>query len=169
MIRPRITVRTSTTHQFVDAAKRESRAAVRRELEAIGREWEEEVVKIVQAELPRRDGVRHKTNTTHLEESFQYRIQEGGRDGFPRLELTTKPGVSGAKIGALNSGVPGEHEIPRSGKTIPLRWGEAPGDLSRGAAFSGQVTWKPTGKIQQGWQFMERARDRVLARRRRSG
>lgn len=164
MIRVAVNVKPRTRQQFIDYSTRVARQSARQELEAIGREWVEEVTKIVQAELPRRDGDRHKRNTTHLDQSFQYRIIEGPNDGFPmRLELTTKPGVNAKKIAALEYGVEGEHVIEAK-RTTYLRWGDAPGDLHR--PFQQQVTWKPTGRIAQGYGFMRRARDRVMARRR---
>lgn len=171
MIRVAVNVKPRTRQQFIDYSTRVARQSARQELEAIGREWVEEVTKIVQAELPRRDGDRHKRNTTHLDQSFQYRIIEGPNDGFPmRLELTTKPGVNAKKIAALEFGNP-DHDIPKGRKTIPLRWGDAPGDLSKEAAFMGQVRWTSTGpnskgKAGRGYGFMRRARDRVMARRR---
>ena len=45
-----------------------------------------------------------------------------------------------------------------------LRWGDAPGDIHKPKQRS--VRWKPTGRIREGYHFMERSRDRVLARRR---
>lgn len=164
MIRVAVNLSPRTRQQFVDVAARTARNRARRELEEIGQEWVDEVTKIVQKELPRRDGVRHKRNTTHLDQSFQYRIIEGPQNGFPmRLELTTKPGVNAKKIAALEYGVQGEHVIEAK-RTQFLRWGDAPGDLHQ--PFQKAVTWKPTGRINQGYGFMRRARDRVLARRR---
>ncbi len=169
MIRPRVTISQGTVDKIIAQTRTQARPKARAELEAFGTEWEVKVREIVQAELPRRDGVRHKTNTTHLENSFQARVVEGPNGGFPmRLELTTKPGVNAKKIAALNFGVPDEHDIPTVPKTDGyLRWGDAAGDLrARGQT---QVRWKPTGRIKDGYHFMERARDSVLARRRRRG
>jgi hypothetical protein len=167
LLRPKITTGRTTAADFVEITARQARIKARAELEEMGREWVREVVAIVSAELPRRDGARHKTNTTHLENSFDWRIEEGPDNGFPmRLALTIKPGVSKAKIAALEFGVQREYVIPGAGRTVPLRWGDAAGDLSKEAAFSGQVTWKPTGRINQGYRFMRRARERVVRRRR---
>lgn len=168
MIRVSVNLRPRQRNDFVEATTRIARQSARLELERLGEAWVEEVTSIVQRELPRRDGPRHKRNTTHLENSFQYRIVEGPNDGFPmRLELTTKPGVSAKKIAALEFGNPNTYDIPKGRKTIPLRWGDAPGDLGKDAAWTGQVTWKPDGpnshgKIAGGYGFMRRARDRVL-------
>lgn len=171
MIRPRVTISQGTVAKIVAQTRTQAAPAARAELSALGREWEREVREIVQSELPRRDGVRHKTNTTHLEESFQYRIVEGPNKGFPmRLELTTKPGVNAKKIAALNFGIKGTHPITAK-RTKYLRWGDQPGDLE--GVFK-SVTWRGDGpnshgKIQGGYHFMERARDAVLARRRGRG
>lgn len=165
MIRVSVNLRPRQRNDFVEATTRIARQSARLELERLGEAWVEEVTSIVQRELPRRDGSRHKRNTTHLENSFQYRIVEGPNDGFPmRLELTTKPGVNAKKIAALEYGVPGTHQI-KARRTQYLRWGDAPGDLHR--PFTKEVTWKPDGpnshgKIAGGYGFMRRARDRVL-------
>lgn len=173
LLRPSFTTGRTSRADFIDVTARQARIQARRALEEMGRDWEKEVVELVNAEAPRRDGARHKTNTTHLENSFTWRVEEGGDNGFPmRLVLTVKPGVSKAKIGALEFGVQREYVIPAAGKTIPLRWGDAPGDLAKEAAFSGQVTWKATGPNAKGklasggYRFMRRARRRVLDRRR---
>lgn len=165
MIRPVIRLQPRQAEQFADAIRSQARQAARAELDEIGTAWVDEVVKIVSDELPRRGPPRHRENTTHLDESFQHRIVEGPNDGFPmRLELTTKPGVRAAKVGALEFGIDREYEITAR-NTKALRWGDAPGDLR--APNQKSVTWKPTGRIKQGYRFMERARDRVLTRRRR--
>lgn len=169
MIRPRIQVSPRTRDQFVNAARGQARRAARRELGQIGEAWVDEVTKIVQAELPRRDGVRHKRNTTHLEESFQYRVVEGPDRGFPmRLELTTKPGVNAKKIAALEYGIKKQYPIEAK-RAKSLRWGDVPGDLTKPMK---RVTWRSDGpnshgQIARGYGFMRRARRRVLARRRR--
>lgn len=168
-IRPVIRADARFIDQFVGATRTQARRLARAELEVIGREWEDEVRAIVSEELPRRDGDRHKANTTHLENSFTHSISEGGDSGFPMLlDLTTKPGVSAKKVAALEYGVPGEHEISTTKRS--LRWGDVPGDLATPGLKS--VTWKPDGPnskgiIAGGYHFMERARDAVLARRRR--
>ncbi len=172
MIRPRVTISQGTVDKIIAQTRTQARPKARAELEAFGTEWEVKVREIVQAELPRRDGVRHKTNTTHLENSFQARVVEGPNGGFPmRLELTTKPGVNAKKIAALEFGIKGTHPITAK-RTKYLRWGDVPGDLE-GSGFK-TVTWRSDGpnahgKIQGGYHFMERARDAVLARRRRRG
>ena len=167
-LRPVLTTGRATRADFADLTARRARAESRRQLEEMGREWEKEVVGMAAVEARPRSGRRHKSNTTHLENSFTWRVEEGPDNGFPmRLVLTIKPGVSKAKIAALEYGVQREYVIPGAGQTIPLRWGDAPGDLSKEAAFSGQVTWKPTGRIREGYGFMRRARERVVARRRR--
>lgn len=158
--------------QFVEMTKTQARRFARAELEVIGREWEAEVVEIVQEELPRRDGERHKANTTHLENSFTHLVREGGDNGFPMtLDLTIKPGVNAKKVAALNFGIDHEYEITAVNAEY-LRWGDAPGDITK--PFQKSVTWSPDGPnskgiIANGYHFMERARDAVLARRRRRG
>lgn len=168
MIKPVVRLTERQRAQFVGATKSQARRLARAELTTMGREWESEVREIVQEELPRREGYRHKANTTHLENSFAHKVTEGGDGGFPMLlDLTTKPGVSAKKVAALNNGVDHEYEISvrEDGEAEYLRWGEAPGDLTK--PFQKSVIWKPTGRIAQGYHFMERARDRVLARHRR--
>lgn len=122
------------------------------------------------SELEERTGNRHKANTTHLKNSFTYKVHQPRPGQFPiTVELTTKPGVNAKKIAALEFGVKQEHTITAGTRTPGakyLRWGTAPGDLT--TPFKKSVTWKPTGKIQQGYHFMERARDAIAARRRRS-
>lgn len=163
MIRPVVRYDSRTREQFRGLTRDAARRTARAELEALGQRWEEEVVQLVRAEAPRRDGERHKTNTTHLENSFTHRVSEGGDQGFPMtLDLTIKPGVSARKIAALEFGVDREYEIVAR-NTKRLRWGEHPGDL--GSPFK-KVVWKPTGQIRQGFGFMRRARDTILARRR---
>lgn len=169
MIRPVVNIQQRTRDQFVQQTTRAAARAAERELVEIGEAWVAEVTKIVQEELPRRDGRRHKTNTTHLDQSFQYRIRTGPDGGFPmRLELTVKPGVNSKKIAALEFGNPGTYTITAR-NAEHLRWGSAPGDLHK--PFQKSVEWKPDGpnskgKIAGGYAFMRRARDRVLARRR---
>lgn len=165
MIRPRVTVTRRATVGTLGALRTQSIDDVRDVLRRIGEEWEEEVRTLVQAETQRREGRRHKTNTTHLDVSFQYRIVERAGD-YPLLELTTKPGVSGAKVGSLEFGAKGERVITAK-NTKYLRWGRAPGDLRNSKQRS--VVWKPTGRSAKGYRFMRRARDRVLARRRGRG
>lgn len=125
---------------------------------------------IIQTELPRRDDDRHKANTTHLENALTYRVDQPRPGAFPiTVSLTTKPGVSAAKVAALEYGVQGEHEITAGTRTPGakyLRWGDAPGDLRK--PFQRTVTWRPTGQIKGGYHFMERARDAIAARRRRA-
>lgn len=165
MIRPVVRVNPRQRDEFVDEFQRRARPAARRELQEIGDEWVEEVQKIVREEFPRRDGDRHKRNTTHLDQSFQARISEGPDRGFPmRLELTTKPGVSAAKIATLNYGG-SPHKI-RAVNAKTLSWGEGPGEITTPGQRS--VQWKPGPKLSRASRFMERARDRVLARRRRA-
>lgn len=122
------------------------------------------------AELEPRTGNRHKANTTHLANSFTYRVHQPRPGNFPiTVELTIKPGVNAKKIAALEYGVKGEHTITAGTKNPDakyLRWGNAPGDLT--TPFKRSVTWRPTGKIATGYHFMERARDAIAARRRRS-
>jgi hypothetical protein len=169
-IRPVIRADERFREQFIGATKTQARRLARRELEVIGEEWEAEVRNIVAEELPRRDGVRHKPNTTHLENSFTHQVIEGGDSGFPMLlDLTTKPGVSAKKVAALNHGIDHEYEITATNAEF-LRWGDAPGDITK--PFQKTVTWRPDGPnskgiIAGGYHFMERARDAVLARRRR--
>lgn len=166
MIRPVVRISPRQRDQFVDEFQRRARPEARRELEQIGVEWVEEVTRIVRDEFPRRNGERHKRNTTHLDQSFQARLNEGSDRGFPmRLELTVKPGVSAAKIATLNYGAK-PHEI-RAVNAKTLAWGETPGAIET----PGQkvVQWKPGPKLSTPSRFMERARDRVLARRRRRG
>lgn len=127
---------------------------------------------IIQTELPRRDGERHKTNTTHLDQALAYKVDQPHHAAFPiTVSLTTKLGVSAAKVASLEYGVTTEHEITAGTKTPgaqALRWGSHPKDLAQFPKRK-SVTWKPTGKIAQGYHFMERARDMVAARRRHSG
>lgn len=168
-IRPVIRADGRFRDQFVGATKTQARRLARRELEVIGEEWEQEVRAIVSEELPRRDGVRHKANTTHLENSFAHKVSEGGDAGFPMLlDLTIKPGVNAKKVAALNNGIDHEYEIEARNAPV-LRWGDAPGDL---VTPQKKVTWSPNGPnskgiIAGGYHFMERARDAVLARRSR--
>jgi hypothetical protein len=173
VIRPTITFTSRSREQLVQAVRGQARPVVRRDLEEMGEEWEREIQKIINRDvLRRRDGVRHKANTTHLENSFTHRIEEGPNDGFPmRLVLTTKPGVNSKKIGALEHGNP-PHFIPKQPKSDGfLRWGTAPGDIRTPKLR--QVYWKPNpdgGRYNSatGYKIMQRARDRVLARRRRA-
>lgn len=168
-IKPTIHMTQRTVDQFVGLTRTSARRFARAELETMGRDWEGEVQRIAQEELPRRDGVRHKENTTHLENSFTHRIDEGGDGGFPMaLDLTTKPGVNAKKVAALNFGNP-DHEITAVNTTY-LRWGDAPPDIT--APFQKSVMWTASGpngkgKAGVGYHFMERARDIVLARHRR--
>lgn len=171
-IRPVIRLDQRTRNQFAQMTKASARKFARAELEAMGREWDREVVEIVQSELPRRDGARHKTDTTHLENSFTHSISEGGDGGFPMvLDLTIKPGVSARKVAALEFGV--DHEYPITAVNAKsLRWGDAPGDIATPGLKS--VTWSPFGRngkgiLPGGYHFMQRARDAVLARHRRRG
>lgn len=166
MIRPVVRLRPRSVEDASTAVRAQARRQVRAELDQIGEAWVAKVTEIVQAEYPRRDDARHRPNTTHLDVSFQHRVIEGPDGGFPmRVELTTKPGVSAAKVGALNYGVDREYTIAaRNAKS--LRWGEAPGDIRTPGQKS--VTWKPGPKARAGGRFLERARDSVLASRRRS-
>lgn len=165
MIRVSVRATERSRDQYRQLSRQAARATARAELEAIGRDWEEEVRSLVTKEAPRRDGPSHKANTTHLENSFTSRVTEGPNNGFPmRLELTTKPGVSAKKIAALEFGVDREYPIEAK-RAKHLRWGDKPGDLHK--PFQKKVTWKPTGRIREGYAFMQRARDTVLARRRR--
>lgn len=166
-IRPVVRLTERSREQFVGATRAGARRLAHAELETMGKAWEAEAGEIIQAELPRRDGARHKANTTHLENSLTHRVVEGGDQGFPMLlDLTIKPGVSAAKVAALNFGIDHEYEITAKNAKA-LRWGDAPGDLTQAGLKS--VTWSPTGPnskgiIANGYHFMERARDRVLAR-----
>lgn len=168
-IRPTIEFDRRSRDQFVGATREAARRLARAELTVAGQQWEEEVQNIVREELPRRDGERHKANTTHLENSFTHQLVEGGDGGFPMvLNLTIKPGVSAAKVAALEFGNSNEYEIaPHSAKV--LRWGDHPQDLHEPRK---SVIWSPfgpTGKgiLPDGYKFMRRARDTVLARLKR--
>ncbi len=168
MIRPRVTISSATLVKVIAQSRTQARPAARREAEAFGREWEVQVREIVRAELPRRDGRRHKENTTHLENSFQTRVVEGPNGGFPmRLELTTKPGVNAKKVAALEFGNNKTYPITAK-KTKYLRWGGVPGDLE--TPFLETVVWRNDGpnshgRLKGGYHFMERARDQVRDRR----
>ena len=165
-VKPTFTTGRINRSDIAVVSKRQARYLARLELVKMGVAWEREVRGLVAAEAPRRSGNRHKENTTHLENSFDWRIEEGPDNGFPmRLVLTIKPGVSAKKIGALEYGVDREYTIEARDAEY-LRWGTAPGDLTK--PFQKSVTWKPTGQINQGYAFMRRARDRVVARRRNS-
>ena len=164
-IRPVIVFDSRTRDQFVGATKAAARRLARAELQTAGRRWEEQVVELVQTELPSRSGPRHKENTTHLENSFTHRVVEGGDGGFPMvLHLTIKPGVSAAKVAALEFGIDHEYEITANNAKV-LRWGDHPQDLHEPRK---SVTWSPfgpTGKgiLPNGYRFMRNARDTVLA------
>lgn len=170
MIRPRVTI----TQTSIDAmaARLYGNAAheARIMAEADGAAMLAIANDIIDAELPRRDGDRHKTNTTHLDSALTYVVEQPRANAFPiTVALTIKPGVSAAKVAALEFGVQGEHQITAGTRTPGakhLRWGTAPGDLRK--PYQKTVTWKPTGRIAEGYHFMQRARDMVAARRRRS-
>lgn len=167
MIRPVIRISQRTRDQFADATERQARAAARRELNEIGRAWVDEVSTIVADEYEFRLGDRHKENTTHLTNSFTYRVDEASGGGFPmRLRLTTKPGVSAKKVAALNYGAKKNYTIrPRSPKK-KLAWGEVSGEYTTVVSLPTVVQRTPANSAKAG-RFMQRARDRVLARRRR--
>lgn len=162
MIKPRLTMDSRQREKFVAVTREQAAAAAKKELQIIGERWVAEVRKIVSEELPRRSGHRHKANTTHLEESFTYRI-EG--DDFPfELVLTIKPGVSAGKIASLNYGAKGNRTI-RAVRSQYLRWGDEPGMLH--APFQTEVIWKPDGpdadpRTVSGYRFMERALQEAL-------
>lgn len=164
MIRPVIRLTPRTRDQFAESTERQARAAARRELNEIGRAWVNEVEQITADEYQFRVGDRHKENTTHLTNSFTYRVTEASGGGFPmRLQLTTKPGVSAKKVAALNYGAKKNYTIrPRAGKKA-LAWGDEPGEITN---VQREVQRTPANSARAG-RFMERARDRVLARRRR--
>lgn len=169
MIRPTVNVNGRDRARFVAVTREVAAQKSRRELETLGERWETNVSRIVRTELPRRDGDRHKKNTTHLENAFTYQVE--GNEFPMRLVLTTKPGVEAAKVAALNNGVKGTHTI-RAKKTNYLRWGNHPQDLTNGRLR--EVTWSPdgptagqggTGRIKDGWHFMERALEQTLGSR----
>jgi len=163
-IRPSFTTGQINRADILAKVGRQARFKARTELVTLGLDWEREIRALVSAEAPRRSGERHKANTTHLENSFAWKIEEGPDNGFPmRLILTIKPGVSAKKIAALEYGVKREYVIEAKDAQY-LRWGTAPGDLTK--PFQKSVVWKPTGQINQGYSFMRRARDRVIRRRR---
>lgn len=172
MIRPRIQATATARTRYRGITKDAARNKSRRELTVVGETWVRDVRNIVRAELPRRDGVRHKTNTTHLEESFTFQVEEGPDHGFPMtLHLTIKPGVSAAKIGALEYGNP-PHEITAR-NTTNLRWGQTPPELIK--PFQTTVNWNSDAKhslsppqrpqTANGYGFMRRARRTALRRR----
>lgn len=122
-----------------------------------------EVNAIVRTEYPRREGRSHKANTTHLHESFTFKVVDGPRG--PQAILTIKPGVSAAKIAALEFGSRPHDIDPRNGDT--LAWRAPSGAFVRtprvGAPYTAQHPGNPPGR------FMERARRRVVDRRRARG
>ena len=75
MIRPVIRTSQRTRGQFAELTERQARVVARRELAEIGREWVDEVERIVADEYEFRLGDRHKENTTHLENSFTSRVR----------------------------------------------------------------------------------------------
>ena len=80
-----------------------------------------------------------------------------------RLRLTTKPGVDAKKVAALNYGAKKNYTIPLRQGGKKLAWGDAPGEITTVVSV---VHRTPANSAKAG-RFMERARDRVLARRRR--
>lgn len=172
MIKPVVSISASSMDAWATRIYQDAAREARIMAEADGAAMLAIANEIIQSELPRRDGERHKTNTTHLENALTYFVDQPRHNAFPiTTGLTTKPGVEAAKVAALEHGVQAEHQITAGTKTPAakaLRWGTHPKDLSRYPVRK-SVTWKPTGKIAQGYHFMERARDMVAARRRHSG
>lgn len=187
-IRPSIQLDTRFRNQFVGATKAAAHRFALAELAVLGKEWLTEVVDIVSDELPRREGDRHKANTTHLEDSFTYHIIQGGDGGFPMtLELTIKPGVNAKKVAALEFGADHDYEISPSGVTAGiggrsqrLTTARRAKLVSAGIAVQNTqwLRWEGDDgedvfmhtvihKAFPGVHFMSRARDAVLARRRR--
>lgn len=166
MIRVRVTTRPVDRDAFAAVVARRQRQVARAELDALGRDWVDEVERIVAAEYEWRLGDRHKPGA-HLENSFTHQVDEGPRGGFPmRVALTTKPGVDNAKVAALNYGTTTNYEIrPRSGKV--LSWGDEPGTIESDKTAVPVVRRTPANSAKAG-RFVERARDRVMARRRRA-
>lgn len=165
MIRPVVRTRGRDVAEFEQQTLRAQALAAEREAEQMGRQMVEEVVSIVQRRYERRPVDRRKVNTTHLDESFTFRVLRGNKPGgFPfRVELTIKPGVNAKKVAALNNGSP-PHEIrPRPPRT-KLAWK----NVSGGTTIVPQVG-PPTTRIHPGnagGRFMEQARDTVVRRQR---
>lgn len=178
-IRPVIRTNPRVADQIADAVTRR----VLERAQQIAREdaaaMEVEVVKIVTDEYPMRSGDRHKANTTHLHNSFVGRVEQAPKG--PRAILTIKPGVSAAKVAALEfgsgekGGKGGKYPItPRNARV--LFWNDpnfTPTGNDRGRPMR-------EGRSQPGFavpsvmhpgvaagRFMQRARRRVADRRRR--
>lgn len=169
MIKPTVSITRTSVDQMTATLMREGAREARIMAEADAAAMLAVANSIIAEELQPRTGRRHKANTTHLANALTARVVQPRKGHFPiTVELLPKPGVSAKKIAALEYGVDHEYPIPKDGPKEDgyLRWGSAPGDLRK--PFQKSVTWKPTGKIRDGYHFMERARDIIAARRKRS-
>lgn len=161
MIRVQARVSRLERHQFADLTERAARAKARAMLHEMGEEMVAEVERIVAAEYEP-DGT--KEDSWPLSESFEYAVFERAGGGFPMsVELRTNDNADHAKVAALNFGVKRRYVIkPRNAKA--LHWEDASGN----DVFRKEVVRFPGNSAPAG-RFMQRARDRVLARRRRRG
>lgn len=132
----------------------------------MGEEMVREVVRIVQSKYQRRPPDRRKRNTTHLDESFTFKVLRGNKPGgYPfRIELTTKPGVNAKKVAALNDGSPPHEILPRPPKQA-LKWSSPDGGTTIVRKVGPNTTRIHPGNAPG--RFMEQARDTVVRRARR--
>lgn len=115
---------------------------------------EAEATNLANQRAPRRDGDRHKPNTTHLENSFRGIVTRTGRRLI--LALTTKPGVNAKKVAAIEYGTDKPYEI-RARTTERMVW--EPGEGGRRTGAAKVVQRQPF----EGKHIMRDARDAVVA------
>jgi hypothetical protein len=164
LLRPKVTVSVANKAALLRAIEAKAVPVLEREAEQIGREMVDECVRIVQAETERRPVDRRKVNTTHLDQSFEHRVDRTG--GRIRSVLTIKSGVNKAKVGALEYGIKHQYVIaPRNAPA--LSWKDKNG--LRVTKKRGQpVIRQPKAGTTEydGVGMMRRARERVVRRRR---
>jgi hypothetical protein len=163
-LRPKVTVQVANQARVIEAIGTQLRPKLRREADVMGREMVEECIKIVQETTERRPVERRKVNTTHLDQSFTYRVDTSG--GQIRSVLTIKSGVNKKKVAALMFGTKHPYKIAPRLKPR-LTWLNKDGTRTR--LKNGQIVHRnpKAGTIEyDGINAMALARDRVVRRRR---
>lgn len=164
LLKPKVTTVVANQAKVIEAIGTKLRPKLRKEADQMGREMVEECIKIVHETTERRPVERRKVNTTHLDQSFTYRIDTTG--GEIRSVLTIKSGVNKKKIAALMFGTKHPYKIyPRKAKA--LAWTNPDG--TRTVKKKGVPVYrnpKPGTIEYDGIDAMRLARNRVVRRRR---
>jgi len=166
-----------------DAILQGAKPRVREDGERLGKFMVEEGTSIIKAEfITDRPPHRRRSTGVRLINALTYKITERGDE--VTVALTVKPGISHAKVATLNNGSKAHDITPRNARTLifPLpaggtRTGRQIGRLRKTAgnpfvnAYSSdrsgrakRVRHPGRSRTARGTRFMQRARDRGLAR-----